>query len=477
MQLTYKYKLKPTKPQAGLFQIWIELCRRQYNFRLGQRFDWYEQTRTSINACPLNVSIVAVDDIYKNIPLEKELSKGKRKGEVKSLINQGYVDWATIQKDDLTNTKRLFSEYKALHSQVLQDVIKRVDFAFDRFTKPDKNGNRSGKPKFKGKHYYNSFTYPQLDNSDITKDERGRDCVNLSKIGLVPFVLHRPIPDGFSVKTGTIIRGADGWYISITIEDKNVPATVAEIQPTEDNSLGIDLGVENYAALSTGEMIEPPEFLRKSADKFANLQHRLSKREKHSRPWKILKARIAKLHQHIARSRLDFQFKLAYSLFDKCDVLILEDLKLKNLTRRAKPKIDNDGTWLRNNQSAKSGLNKSMLDAAHGQFVQVLKFVARTLGKTVKEVNPSGTSQHCWNCLKQVPKLLKDRWHSCSCGEECHRDENSGKLIKRIGIVGTDVASLKTALGLSFQEKPAFYCFAMNVGSTSRKLSLRSFLK
>lgn len=98
MQLTYKYKLKPTKPQAGLFQIWIELCRRQYNFRLGQRFDWYEQTRTSINACPLNVSIVAVDDIYKNIPLEKELSKGKRKGEVKSLINQGYVDWATSGK-------------------------------------------------------------------------------------------------------------------------------------------------------------------------------------------------------------------------------------------------------------------------------------------------------------------------------------------------------------------------------------------
>ena len=80
MQLTYKYKLKPSKPQIALFQTWIELCRRQYNFRVGQRFNWYEQTRTSINACPLNVSIVAVDDIYKDISLEKELSKGKRKG-------------------------------------------------------------------------------------------------------------------------------------------------------------------------------------------------------------------------------------------------------------------------------------------------------------------------------------------------------------------------------------------------------------
>ncbi len=448
MQLTYKYKLKPSNPQIALFQTWIELCRRQYNFRLGQRFNWYEQTRTPINTCPLNVSLVAIDDIYKSIPLVKKLSKGKRKGEVKSLINQGYVDWTTIQKDDLTNTKTLFPEYKILYSQVLQDVIKRVDFAFDRFVKPDKNGKRSGKPKFKGKHYYNSFTYPQLDNSDITKDERGRNCVNLSKIGLVPFVLHRPIPDGFSVKTGTVIRCADGWYISITLEDKNVPVTVVEIQPTEPNSLGIDLGVENYVALSTGEMIEHPRFLQQSVKKLAKLQQRLVKRHKHSRPWKILKSKIAKLHQHIARSRLDFQFKLAYFLFGKCDVLIVENLKLNNLTRRAKPKIDNDGTWLPNNQSAKSGLNKSMLDAAHAQFVQVLKFVAWKLGKTIKEIDPKGTSQHCWSCLTEAPKQLKDRWHSCCCGEQCHRDDNSSRLIKRIGIVGMDIASLKTALGI-----------------------------
>ncbi len=426
MQLTYKYKLKPTKPQITTFQNWIELCRRQYNFRLGQRFNWYEETRTPVESCPLTCSVVSVDDIYKDIPVEKELYKGKNKGQIKSLINQGYVDWATLQKDDLTSTKRLFPEYKALHSQVLQDMIKRVDFAFERFTKPDKNGKRSGKPKFKGKPYYNSFTYPQLDNSDITRDERGRNCVNLSKIGLVPLILHRPIPDGFKVKTGTVIRKADGWYISIAIEDKDVPVAAVENQPTDENSIGIDLGVENYAVLSTGEMVEHPRFLQDWSIKLAKLQKRLVARKKHSRPWKILKSKIAKLHQHIARQRLDFQFKLAYGLFNKCDVLIIEDLKLKNLTRRAQPKIDKDGTWLPNNQRAKSGLNKSMLDAAHGQFIQVVKFVAWKLGKTVKEVNPNGTSQHCWSCLTRVPKELKDRWHSCSCGEECYRDDNLG---------------------------------------------------
>ena len=396
MRLTYKYRLKPTKPQIATFQAWLELARRQYNFRLGQRFDWYEATRTPVNACPLVVNIVPIEEIYRDIPLTRPLTKGKRKGEsVSNIVEQGYVDWFSVQRADLKQTKTLFPEYKELDSQVLQDVIDRVEYTFSRFTKPDMSGNRSGKPRFKGKHYYKSFTYTQLHNCDLTKNEQGRNCVNLKKIGLVPLVLHRPIPDGFEVKIGTIKQVADGWEINLVLEDKDVPVTVAEIQPTEENSLGIDLGVENYVALSTGETVQHPRFFKESANKLAKLQKRLASRVNHSKPWRILKAKIAKLHQRIARQRLDWQFKLAYWLLGKCDVLFVEDLKLKNMTRRAKSKISNDGEWLPNNQAAKSGLNKSMLDAAHGQFVQVLQFVAWKLGKVVKEVDPRGTSQHC----------------------------------------------------------------------------------
>lgn len=367
MRLTYKYRLKPTKPQIATFQAWLELARRQYNFRLGQRFDWYEATRTPVNACPLVVNIVPIEEIYRDIPLTRPLTKGKRKGEsVSNIVEQGYVDWFSVQRADLKQTKTLFPEYKELDSQVLQDVIDRVEYTFSRFTKPDMSGNRSGKPRFKGKHYYKSFTYTQLHNCDLTKNEQGRNCVNLKKIGLVPLVLHRPIPDGFEVKIGTIKQVADGWEINLVLEDKDVPVTVAEIQPTEENSLGIDLGVENYVALSTGETVQHPRFFKESANKLAKLQKRLASRVKHSKPWRILKAKIAKLHQRIARQRLDWQFKLAYWLLGKCDVLFVEDLKLKNMTRRAKSKISNDGEWLPNNQAAKSGLNKSMLDAAHG---------------------------------------------------------------------------------------------------------------
>jgi putative transposase len=462
MRLTYKYRLKPTKPQIATFQTWLELARRQYNFRLGQRFDWYEATRSRVDACPLVVSIQPVEDIYKNIPLTRTLSKGKRKGEtVSNIVEQGYVDWFSVQRADLKQTKTLFPEYKELDSQVLQDVIDRVEYAFSRFTKPDASGNRSGKPKFKGKHYYKSFTYTQLHSCDLTKDERGRDCINLKKIGSVPIVLHRPIPDGFEVKTGTVKQVADGWEISLVLEDKDVPVTVAEIQPTEENSLGIDMGVENYIALSNGEVVQHPRFFRTSANKLLILQKRLASKVKHATAWKVLKVKIARLHQRIARQRLDWQFKLAYWLFSQCDVLFIEDLKLKNLTRHAKPKISNKGEWLPNGQAAKSGLNKSMLDAAHGQFAQVLKFVAWKLGKLVKEVDPRGTSQHCWNCFAEVKKELSNRWHDCQCGESLHRDENSAKLIKKIGlicsIVGAVPTSLKTALDLLDREKPALY--------------------
>ena len=360
----------------------------------------------------------------------------------------GYVNWESVQLADLKNTKKLFPEYKKIHSQVLQDVVQRVQTTMDNYTKPDKNGKTSGKPTFKGRHYYNSFSYTLLKNSDLTKDYRGRFCVNLSKIGLVPFVYNRPIPKGFKVKTGTVVREADGWYICLTIEDKSVPVQEVEILPTEENSKGIDLGLLYYAVTNNGEFIEVPRFFRKSEGRLTTLQKRLVKKPKYTKPWRILKNKIAKLHQLIARQRLDWQFKLAYHLFSDCDVLFCEDLEVRNLIRRCQVKLGDNGQFLPNGQSAKSGLNKSLQDAAFGQFLKVLEYVASKLGKKIIKVNPKGTSQHRWNCLNRVPKELSNRWHSCTCGEELDRDYNSAKLIKKLGLLlaqGEGITSVKTA--------------------------------
>ena len=447
MKLCYRYKLKPTREQKAILIEWLNLCRRQYNYRLAQRFKWWESTRTSVNACPLNVSVVSVEHIYQNIPeFRTQVRDGRKlnatgqpitkKGDKHPNIVDGYVQWQTVQLADLKNTKKLFAEYKRIHSQVLQDVIGRVETAFSNFVKPDKNGNRAGRPRFKGLHYYKSLTYSQLKNKHLEADS-----VNLPGIGKVRAIFHRPIPTGFIVKLGTIKLEADGWYISLSLEDKSIPQVDEEIPPTIENSIAIDVGLERFLTRDDGSYVEIPRFMRKSAARMGRLQHRKSQLPNDSKDRQKLHKAIAKLHQKIARQRLNFHFATAYKLFEKASVVFVEDLKLKNLIRRNKPK-KGEGKFLPNGQSSSSRMNKSWLDAAHGQFVSILEWIAWKLGKSVVKVNPWGTSQFCHACLNKVPKTLNDRWHSCACGASLNRDHNSGKILK---LVGLGLASLKTA--------------------------------
>ena len=447
MKLCYRYKLKPTNEQKNTLIEWLNLCRRQYNYRLAERFRWWESTRTSINACPLNVSVVRVERIYENIPeFRTQVRDGRKlgddgrpitkKGDRHLNIVNGYVQWLTVQLADLKNTKKLFPEYNSVHSQVLQDVIGRVETAFSNFIKPDKNGNRAGKPRFKGLHYYKSLTFSQLKNKHLEADS-----VNLPEIGKIKAIFHRPIPTGFLVKLGTIKLEADGWYISLVLEDKSIPQVDEEICPTIKNSIAIDVGLERFLTCDDGRYIEIPRFLRKSAARMSRLQHLQFLLPSDSKDRRKLHEAIAKLHQKVARQRLNFHFSTAYKLFEKADVVFVEDLKLKKLIRRNKPKIS-EGKFVPNGQSSSSGLNKSWLDAAHGQFIQILEWVAWKPGKSVVKVDPWGTSQFCHACLNKVPKTLSDRWHSCDCGTSCQRDENSAKILK---LVGLGLASLKTA--------------------------------
>ncbi|NJN30106.1 MAG: transposase [Synechococcales cyanobacterium RM1_1_8] len=423
------------------------MARRQYNFRLGERFRWFDATRHPVNCCPIDGGygpVNSVENVFADIPLSKVLTKGKNKGAVYSLVNEGYVDWANVQKDGLKQTKLLFPEYKEMPAQMLQNVIERVNRAFDRFTQGDGNGKRSGKPKFKGKPYYSSICWPQ----DVKVLSAG--LVSLPKLGELEFIEHRPIPVGFTVKTATIIRDGDGYHICFSLEDKFVPIVDVEIHPTESNSKGIDVGLEFYVSDSNGSQYEFPRWFRKAEKRIAKLQARKAKKPHGSIARKVLAVKISRLQAKVARSRKDWQFKLAYQLFADCDVIFCEDLQLKNLIRRNKLKTDDAGKIAANGQAAKSGMNKSMTDAALGQFLnQILPWVASKLGKQVIKIKPNGTSQYCQACLSKVPKGIGARWHDCdNCGESLPRDVNSGKLIKRIGLatVGEEQRSLKTAL-------------------------------
>lgn len=348
------------------------------NWLLSDRFRWWEENRCDINSCPLVCHIPEPRD------------------------NLDYYS----QKRSLVPLKQDRPWYKDIHSQVLQDCVNRVKLTFDRFVKGDNNGNRSGRPRFKGRNRYRSFTYTQINNEDIQGNR-----INLSKIGCVKIIMHRPLPDGFKTKTAVITVKPDGWYVTLTLEDMSVPYVGLDVQPTEDNSIGIDVGLEKFLADSKHDSEPIPQHFRKAEFQLARLQQKASARKKGSRARKLLNRKVAKLHQKVARQRRQFHFETAKKILQKANVVFVEDLSVKNMSKRVKPKQDETGKFLPNGQSAKSGLNKSIADAGWSQFIDILSIKAERAGQKVIKVNPKGTSQHCSICLSYVSKELSDRWH------------------------------------------------------------------
>jgi putative transposase len=287
MITAYKYKLRPNKAQAHQIDEWLELLRRQYNYRLGERFNWYDSTRCPLNFCSLVSCSIA--------PIVEKPEYYR-------------------QKRDLLNTKQLFPEYKKIHSQVLQNCIERVKKAFDRYIKVDKSGHRLGKPRFKSRGRYRSFTYPQL-KQDCIKSNR----ITLPKIGDVKIILHRPIPDGFKIKTGQIAKAADGYYVTLALQDESVPAISPDINI--DLSVGIDMGLKDFLITSEAETVPIPQYAIKAEKRKKHLNKSVSRKNKGSHRRRKSGKRLAKHHQKVTRQRKDFHFKISKQLLDKYDVI------------------------------------------------------------------------------------------------------------------------------------------------------------
>jgi putative transposase len=357
-------------------ETWLNLLRMQYNYRLRERFDWWEYNRCPVNACPLNCSIVE--------PTNQPEYYGQKRG--------------------LVDTKAKFPEYGDIYSDVLQDCIGRVKKTFDRFIKGDANGQRSGKPRFKKRSRYRSFTYPRMKVGCI----EGK-FITLPKIGKVKFIQHRPIPDGFAIKTCTVIHKADGLYITLSLQDDTVPTISSDIDV--EKGVGIDVGLKDFLVTSEVKVVPIPQFARKSEKRRKLLNKALSRKKKkgtHRRQKAGI--RLSKHYQKVARQRKDFHYKTATQLLNEYDVIAYEDLNIKGL--------------------AKTRLSKSIMDAGWGNFIEIVICKAASAGKMTVAVNPSGTTQNCSGCGEKVPKTLADRWHSCPCGVELDRDLNAAINIK-----------------------------------------------
>jgi len=390
MRTTYQYRLRLTTQQEGTVDEWLELCRRQYNYRLGERFNWWEQNRCDINACPLICYLPELKD------------------------KPDYFS----QKSDLLNSKKLFPEYKKLPSGTLQDLVARVDKAFGRWLAGDINGKRSGKPRFKGAGRYRTLGFP----APIKPEHVDGKFIQLPKIGRVKVILHRSIPDGFRIKTAAITKKADGYYIGLSLQDDSIPEIPVE-SPTMENTIGIDLGLKAFLVDDAGAEVAIPQFYRQSQKRLKRLQRSLSHKKKGSSNRRKAIKRVGKAHLKVANCRKDFHYKTAKKLIGKGKNIGHEALNIKGL--------------------AKTRMSKSVNDAGWGQFLLILSLKAANAGLQTIAVNPNGTTQDCSSCGVKVPKTLADRWHSCpECGCELDRDHNAAINIKQRA-VGHPVQALR----------------------------------
>ncbi len=216
------------------------------------------------------------------------------------------------------------------------------------------------------------------------------------------------------------------------LEDVTVPKLTIDVVPTNLNTLGIDVGINSFLVASSGQAVDNPRYYRAFEKRLTLTQQRFSQTKRGSRRRHKLAKKLSKIHNKIANQRRDFHHKTAKYLVDNHQVIAHEDLAVKNMSKRVAPKQDEQGKYLPNNQSAKSGLNKSILDCGWSSFLSILSVKAAKAGRICIAVNPSGTSQLCSTCGVQVPKKLKDRWHFCAKCQSCvDRDFNSSLLIKQ----------------------------------------------
>ena len=379
MRISYQYRLKPDKEQREIIDGTLEKLRYQYNYQLAQRFDWYEKNRCSIDRCPLVCH------------LPELLEKPSR----------------FSQQASLKQLKKERPWYKSIHSQVLQEVPKKVEIAFDRWLKGDCNGKKSGRPRFKGVGQYKTFTYPQFKHQHFANNK-----ITLSKLGDVKVIVHRPIPDGFIIKTVSVTKKANGYYVTLSLDNKEVPKIKPDFDA--DNIVGIDVGLIDFYVASDNTRIAAPKHYRRALRKLKSAQRKVSRRNIGSKRRKKAIKQLGIRHKKVADTRKDFHFKTVKQLLSKYDVIAVEKLNVKGLAR--------------------TRLAKSIHDAGWSQFINILSFKAENAGLKVIAVSPNGTSQSCSSCGHVVKKPLSQRMHNCPvCHTSICRDLNASINIRNRG--------------------------------------------
>ncbi|WP_028954460.1 RNA-guided endonuclease InsQ/TnpB family protein [Synechocystis sp. PCC 7509] len=407
LTLTYRFRIYPQAAQQQELIEWMDICRNAYNYGLRQIKDWCNSRKCLVDRCSIHHEYILGADL----PFPNE----------------------AVQHSALPGAKKEFPRLALVPSQVLQQTIKQLHRSWEGFQKLG-----HGFSRFKKYGQFKSLLFPQFKTSPIVgtnlscKGSRKAQpptnfALLLPKLGQVKVNLHRPIPDGFIVKQVRILKKADRWYASISLQcDVNVPDPIPHGYP-----IGVDIGLEKFLATSDGVLVKPPKFFKSLQSKLKLLQRRLSRKQKRkvcgagflarsfprerSKNYEKARIKVALVHHQIDNTRKDFHFKQAHALCDAGDMVFMEDL---------------DYTVM-----AKGMFGKHMLDGGFGAFRTIVKYVCWKRDKFFGVVNARGTSQECPECGATVKKDLSVRVHSCpECGFTTDRDVASGLVIRNRGI-------------------------------------------
>ena len=366
---TYKYLLRPAPQQAQALDFILRQSRLIYNFALEQRIQTFQE---------------------------------------KSLGIRYAAQWAHFR--DLRNANP--ESLGMLNASSMQQLLRRLDKAFQAFFRRNKAGETPGFPRFKVRNRFKSIEYAYGDGCKLRTNEHGKRCFYIQNVGEVCMCYHRSIPDNARIKHVVIKQVNGHWYACLMLEFPDIQVN----HPKTESRVGIDVGLHHLLALSDNQVVDNPHWLRESLTQLRVLQRQASRRQKGSHRQLKSYIAIARLHEHISNQRGDYLHKVTSFLAHEYALIAIEDLQL---------------AFMNQNEH----LSLSSYDAGLGKFRRLLQYKAEEAGAEVVAVPPKNTSQCCSGCGDIVEKSLSVRVHDCpSCGLGLDRDVNAARNILNLAL-------------------------------------------
>lgn len=387
VHLTYKYKLKPRKSHVLALESMLITQQRLYNRALEIKSRLWRDEQKGISHSEL----------------------------LKLLVTQG-------RKDD--------PWLEAANYGVCNQTLLRLDQAFQGFFQRCKAGEAPGYPKFKKRDQWNSFQYNTYGNGCKIVGNH----VYLGKaFGKIKFDFYRPFPEGASIRTMSVIRHPDGWYVALHLE---VLFTAPE--PSKMPATGIDLGIKAFVTAANGDQWKTKKFLRLSQQRLAIHQRARATMKMGTNKRNKIGRLVRKTHHTIVCQRREWHRRIAKDLVSKHGAIFYEALTPHNMARKPNPKPSGDGvTFLHNSANRKAGLNKAIFDVGWATFVRVLAAAAEKRSVHISPVLARNTSQRC-SCCHEMPTVkitLRVRTYACEhCGHTQDRDHNAARNILALGL-------------------------------------------